>query len=185
LVIDTIGVHFLILYDDKTKRNYLIVLGSRAKSRELLFSINRFLNDLGIVAVPSKLEPEKIDEVRNELRGELLDTTLRNFPTPRIKMKRIIGRGYQNEPSYLQDALVGSVHQHVFRYKRRERLPKVVNLSEDGLVRFYTSTSYKDYEWFLRERIFHRLRQIKKPEIPMMAYTTLDDIFEEEEKGEE
>ena len=185
LVIDTIGVHFLILYDDRTKRNYLIILGSRAKSRELLISINRFLNDLGIVAVPSKLEPEKIDEVRGELRGELLDTTLRNFPTPRIKMKRIIGRGYQNEPAYLQDAQIGSVHQHVFRYKRREHLPKVINLSEDGLVRFYTSVSYKDYEWFLRERIFHRMRQIKKPEIPMMAYTTSDDIFAEEEEGEE
>jgi hypothetical protein len=149
LVIDTTEVFFLVLSDDRTKRDFLVVLGSRADSRELFVSLNKFLEDLGIVIVPSKLEPEKIDEVREELRGQLLDTTLWNFPTPRIKMKRIVGRGYQNEPTYLQDAQIGSVRQHMFEYKRGDNPSKVLNLSEDGLVRFYTSVSYKDYEWLI------------------------------------
>lgn len=182
LVIDTTEIFFLILNDKETNRDFLVVLGSRADSRELFVSLNKFLKDLGIVAVPSKLEPEKIDEIREELRGQLLDTTLWNFPTPKIKLKRIIGRGYQNEPMYLQDAQVGSVRQHMFEYKRGDSPSKVLNLSEDGLVRFYTSISYKDYEWFLRNYLFHRLRQIKKPEVPIVGYTTANDLFEEEER---
>ena len=185
LVINTIEIHFMILRDNKINRNFLVILGSRANSRELFVSINKFLEDLGIIAVPSRLEPEKIDEVREELKGELLDTTLWNFPSPKIKMKRIIGRGYQNEPSYLQDAQVGSVHQHMFEFKKGEGRPNVVNLSEDGLVRFYNSVSYKDYEFFLREHIFYRLRQIKKPEVPIIAYAIASEIFEEEQEQEE
>jgi hypothetical protein len=185
LVIDTTEIFFMILNDDKTKRNFLVVLGSRADSRELFLSLNKFMEDLGIKIVPSKLEPERIDEVCNELRGQLLDTTLWNFPTPRIKMKRIVGRGYQNEPSYLQDAEIGSVRQHMFEYKRGANPSKVINLSEDGLVRFYTGITYRDYESFLRMYVFHRLRQIKKPEVPIVAYTTANDIFEKEEQKKE
>jgi hypothetical protein len=73
----------------------------------------------------------------------------------------------------------------MFEYKRGDNPSKVLNLSEDGLVRFYTSVSYKDYEWFLRSYVFHRLRQIKKPEVPIVAYTTANDIFEREEQEKE
>jgi hypothetical protein len=40
-------------------------------------------------------------------------------------------------------------------------------------------------EWFLRSYVFHRLRQIKKPEVPIVAYTTANDIFEREEQEKE
>jgi len=180
LVIGTTQIYFAILYDNKTKRHYLVVFGSRANSREMHTTLNSFLGDLGIVSVPSKLEPERIDEVRRELNGNLLDTTLGNFPSQTITKKRIWGRGYQNEPAYLRDAEIGSIRQHMFEFKAGNLPYSVVTLSEDGLTRFYTSLTYKDFEWFLRERIFQRLRQIKKPEVPMVAYTTLDDLFESE-----
>jgi len=181
LVINSTEVYFLILHDINTERNYLVILGSRARSKELLGIINRFLTSLGIVAVPSTLDPEMIEEVRTELKGELIDTILTNFPTPRIKTKRITGRGYEEEPSYLQDARMGSVHQHMFNYRMMNRLnPLVINLSEDGLVRFYNSISYRNYEEFLRRYIFHRLRQVKKPDVPLVGYS-LDEIFGEED----
>ena len=190
LVIATTEVHFLILRDDKTKRHYLIILGSRANSKNLFVSLNRFLEKIGLFAVPAKLDPEKIDSIREQLDGELIDTTLDKFPTSKIKMKRIVGRGFQDEPSYIQDASVSSVHQHMFEYRARigeeKGKPKVITLSEDALVRFYSLTTYKDFEFFLRNHIFPYLRQIKKiPKgAPLIAYTVPDDIFEvEEEEG--
>lgn len=191
LVIATTEVHFLILHDDKTKRYYLVILGSRSNSKSLFVSLNRFLEKIGLFAVPAKLDPERIDVIREELKGELLDTTLDRFPSSKIKMKRIIGRGFQDEPSYLQDASMSSVHQHMFAYRGykggKKSYPKVVTLSEDALVRFYCSTTYKEYEWFLRDHIFPYLRQIKKiPEAtPLIAYTVPADIFEVEEEEEE
>lgn len=186
-LVETTEVNFLILYDNKTHKYYLVTLGSRANSKNLFTSLNKFLEKIGLFAVPSKLDPKMIDFVREDLRGQLIDTTLDRFPTPKIKMKRIIGHGYQDEPSYLQDASVGSVHQHMFEFIEREDTPpNVVTLSEDGLVRFYNAITYKKYEWFLRDRIFPCLRQIKKlPSAPLTGYITLDDIFEQEEKGED
>lgn len=186
LVIETIEVDFLIFHDDRTSKYYLVILGSRANSKNLFVSLNSFLEKIGLFAVPSKLDPDKIDLVREDLKGQLIDTTLNQFPSPKIKMKRIIGRGYQDEPSYLQDASLGSVHQHMFEYRGRKNAPpRVITLSEDGLVRFYTAITYNDYEWFLRDHILPSLRQIKKlPIAPISAYTTLDDVFQEEEKGE-
>ena len=191
LVIATTDVHFLILYDNKTKKYYLVTLGSRSNSKDLFVSLNRFLEKNGLFAVPAKLDPERIDAIREQLNGELLDTTLHRFPSTKIKMKRIIGRGFQNEPSYLQDASVSSVHQHRFAYRshkgQEKSVFKVVTLSEDALVRFYCSTTYKEYEWFLRDHIFPYLRQIKKipKETPLIAYTVPADIFEVEEEEEE
>lgn len=188
LVIATTQVHFLIIRDDKTKRHYLVILGSRANSKSLFTSLNKFLERIGLFAVTAQLDPEKIDLIRELLHGELIDTTLDRFPSPKIKIKRIIGRGFQDEPSYIQDASVSSVHQHMFEYidhigiERSKR--HVVTLSEDGLVRFYSSTTHKEFEWFLRNNIFPHLKQIKKiPEgVPLIAFTTSDDIFEEEEE---
>ena len=188
LVIATTEVHFLILRDDKTKRHYLVILGSRANSKNLFVTLNRFLEKIGLFAVPAKLDPEKVDFIREQLKGELIDTTLDGFPTDKISRKRIWGKGFQDEPSYLQDASMSSVHQHMFEYRvsrgKDKGKPKVVTLSEDALVRFYSLTTYKDFEWFLRNHIFPHLRQIKKiPErVPLVAYTVPDDIFEVEEE---
>lgn len=189
LIIGTTEIHFLILYDDeRTKRYYLVILGSRDNSKNLFFSLNRFLQKIGLYAVPSKLDPEKIDVIREGLKGELIDTTLDKFPSSKITMKRIIGKGFQDDPSYLQDVSISSVHQHMFEYRESaiegKNEPKVVTLSEDALVRFYSSTTYKDYEWFLRYHIFPHLRQVKKiPEaVPLTPYTVADDIFQIEEE---
>lgn len=187
LVIEMTELHFLILLDETTKKHYLIILGSRANSKNLYGSLNKFLEKIGLFAVPAQLDPEKIDSIRDSLDGQLIDTTLDSFASSKIKMKRIIGRGFQDEPSYIQDARISSVHQHMFEYieglgtKWSKR--HVVTLSEDGLVRFYSSTTYKDFEWFLRHHIFPHLRQIKKiPEgAPIVAYAFPDEIFEEEE----
>jgi hypothetical protein len=187
LIIATTEIHFLILEDVKTKRHYLAILGSRANSKSLFVTLNRFLKKIGLFAVTAKLDSEKIDVVREQLKGELIDTTLDKFPTPKIRMKRIVGRGFQDEPMYTQDASISSVHQHMFEFKSGDKgRPKVVTLSEDALIRFYSSTTYKDYEWFLRNHIFPLLRQIKKvPSAPIDAYAVPSDIFkvEEEENG--
>jgi len=184
LVIATTMIHFLIFGDKKTKKHYLVILGSRANSKSLLISMNKFLEKIGLFAVPAILDPDKIDIIRNQLKGELIDTTLDRFPTPKIRMKRIIGRGFQDEESYIQDARISSVHQHMFEFKSGVKSsPKVITLSEDALVRFYSSTTYKDYEWFLRDHIFPYLRQIKKvPTAPLVAYSVPDDIFQAEEE---
>lgn len=189
LVIATTDVHFLILRCEKTQKYYLVILGSRSNSNFLFLRLNRFLEKVGLFAVPSTLDPEKIDLIRSQLKGELIDTTLDSFPSKKIRMKRIVGRGFQDEPLYLQDASMSSIHQHMFEYreyKGEKSVPKVVTLSEDGLVRFYSSTTYKNYEWFLRDHIFPFLRQIKRiPEaVSLVAYTATDDVFQvEEEEG--
>jgi hypothetical protein len=177
----------LILEDDKTKRHYLIILGSRSNSKSLFASLNRFLEKSGLYAVTAKLDPDKIDDIREQLGGILIDTTLDRFPTPKIKMKRIVGRDFQDEQAYKQDASISSVHQHMFEFKNGDKgRPKVVTLSEDALVRFYSSTTYRDYEWFLRNHIFPLLRQVKKiPSAPITAYTVPDDIFKVEEEENE
>lgn len=188
LVIEMTELHFLIMLDEKTKKLYLVILGSRANSKNLYGNLNKFLEKVGLFAVPAQLNPEKIDSIRGVLNGQLIDTTLDSFASSKIKMKRIWGRGFQDDPSFLQDARMSSVHQHMFEYieglgtewSRRH----VVTLSEDGLVRFYSSITYKDFERFLRQYIFPHLVQIKKiPEgAPIVAYAFPDDIFEKEDE---
>jgi len=188
LLIETTEIHFLILYDEKTERHYLVILGSRANSKNLFNNFNKFLEKIGLFAVYAQLDPDKIDKIRDKLKGELIDTTLENFPTSKISKKRIMGRGFQDEEAYLRDARISSVHQHMFEYidKRGTKGTKrhVVTLSEDGLVRFYSSITYQDFEWFLRNEIFSHLRQTKKiPKgAPIIAYASPDDIFEEEKE---
>lgn len=186
LIIATTEVHFLILEDERTKRYYLIILGSRVNSKSLFGPLKKFLEKIGLFAVTAQLDPEKLESIREKLNGQLIDTTLDSFPTRKIKLKRIIGLGFQDDESYLRDASVSSVHQHMFAFidhagtERSKR--HVVTLSEDGLVRFYSSTTYKDFELFLKHHIFSHLKQIKKPPegAPIVAYASLDDIFEEE-----
>jgi hypothetical protein len=187
LIIATTEVHFLIFKHQETTKHYLVILGSRDNSRSLLTSLNNFLEKIGLYAVPSKLDPEKIDTIREKLNGELIDTTLDRFPTDKIKMKRIVGRGFQDEESYLQDVRISSVHQHMFEYRTGIKSgPKVVTLSEDALVRWYYSATYKEYESFLREHVLPYLRQIKKPPTPPISgFTVPDDIFDGEEEREE
>jgi len=187
LVIATAEIHFLIFKDNQTKKHYLVILGSRSNSKSLFNSLNSFLEKIGLYAVPANLDPEKIEAIREQLNGELIDTTLDRFPTNKIKMKRIVGRGFQDEPSYIQDVSISSVHQHMFEYRTGiKRSPKVVTLSEDALVRLYSSMTYKEYEWFLRQYVLPYLRQIKKlPTPPITAFTVADDIFQGEGEGEE
>lgn len=184
LIIETTEIHFIILEDEKTKKHYLVIFGSRANSKNMLIRLNKFLEKIGLFAVPAILDPTKIDFIRNQLNGELIDTTLDQFPSPKIRKKRIIGRGFQDEESYIRDAEISSVHQHMFEFKSGvKNSPKVIVLSEDALVRFYSSITCKDYEWFLREHIFPHLRTIKKiPTTPLVAYTVPDDIFEIEKE---
>ena len=185
VMINTIGIHFLILEDKKTSKHYLIILGSRSNSKNLLGRLNNFLEKIGLYAIPAKLDPERIDEVREELKGELIDTTL-VFAGPKIRSKRIVGKDFQNDPSYLRDASESLVHQHMFQYRSGPKShPKVITLSEDALVRFYSLTTFKEYEWFLRQHIFPYLRQIKKlPTPPITGFYAPDDIFEEENEEE-
>ena len=185
VMINTIDVHFLILEDKKTKKHYLIILGSRSNSKNLLGRLNKFLEKIGLYAVPAKLDPERINEIREELKGELIDTTL-EFAGPKIRSKRIMGKDFQDDPSYLRDASESLVHQHMFQFKSSSKgHPKVILLSEDALVRFYSLTTFKEYEWFLRQRVFPYLRQIKKlPTPPITGFYSPDDIFEGENEEE-
>ena len=177
VMIHTIDVHFLILEDKKTSKHYLIILGSRGNSKNLLGRLNKFLEKVGLYAVQAKLDPERIDEIREELKGELFDTTL-EFAGPKIRRKRIMGRDFQDDPSYLRDASESEVHQHMFRFGPKGH-SNVITLSEDALVRFYSLTTFKEYEWFLRQHIFPYIRQIKKlPTPPISGFYAPDDIFE-------
>ena len=186
VIINTIDIHFLILEDKKTGKHYLIILGSRSNSRNLLGRLNKFLEKIGLYAVEAKLDPERIDEIRGALKGELIDTTL-VFAGPKIHTKRIMGKDFQDDPSYLRDASESEVKQHMFQFRSGLKgSPKVITLSEDALVRFYSLTTFKDYEWFLRQRIFPYLRQGKKlPQPPITGFYAPDDIFEEENEEEE
>lgn len=186
VMINTIEVHFLILEDTKTNKHYLIILGSRGNSKNLLGRLNSFLEKIGLYAVPAKLDPERIDEIRGELKGELIDTTL-VFSGPKIHSKRIMGKDFQDEEGYLRDARESLVKQHMFQFKTSPKShPKVITLSEDALVRFYSLTTFKEYEGFLRRYIFPYLRQIKKlPTPPITAFYAPDDIFEEGNEEEE
>lgn len=185
VMITTIDVQFLILKDIKTKKHYLITLGSRSNSKNLLGRLNNFLEKIGLYAVPAKLDPDRIDEIRQKLKGELIDTTL-EFAGSKIRRKRITGRDFQEEESYLRDARESSVHQHMFQFRTSPKShPKVITLSEDALVRFYSLTTFKEYEWFLRQHIFPYLRQIKKlPTPPITGFYAPDDIFEGENEEE-
>lgn len=189
IIIATTEIHFLICQDEKIKRHYLVILGSRVNSQSLFGRLNNFLQKVGLFAVPAGIDSDKIDGVREELHGELLDTTLDGFSTPKIKMKRIIGKGFQDEASYLIDVNMSSIHQHMFAYNASNtpKSPrKVVTISEDALVRFYSATTYDEYEWFLRRYIFPILKQIEQPPtVPLIGFSAPEDIFKEVTEQEE
>jgi hypothetical protein len=186
-IITTTEIHFLICQDEKLKRHYLVILGSRINSQSLFGRLNNFLQKVGLFAVPAGIDSDKIDGIREELHGELLDTTLDSFSTPKIKMKRIIGKGFQDEASYLSDVNISSVHQHMFAYSTEPNTPrKVITLSEDALVRFYSAATYDEYEWFLRKHIFPNLKQTKQPPtVPLIGFSAPEDIFKEVAEQEE
>ncbi len=181
VMITTLDINFMIVEEKETGKYYLIILGSRSNSKNLLARLNSFLEKIGLYAVPAKLDPERIDDIRKNLKGELIDTTL-EFAGPEITRKRITGKSFQNNPSYLRDASESSVHQHMFQFRNDPRShPNVITLSEDALVRFYNLTTFLDYELFLKQNIFKYMKQAKKPSIPpITGFSAPDDIFEEE-----
>lgn len=185
VMIQTTNVHFLILKDEKTERHYLIILGSRSNSKNLHARLNKFLEKIGLYSIPVELDPDRIDEIREALKGELIDTTL-EFGGPKIHRKRIMGKDFQDDPSYLRDASESSVHQHMFQFKNNpNERAKVVLLSEDVLVRFYSLTTFKEYEWFLREHVFPCLKPIRTPPAaPITGFYAPDYIFEGENEEE-
>jgi hypothetical protein len=181
LIVGTTEIYFLIFRDEPSKEYFLVLLSSRAKSNELYQTLASHFKRLGLATSPSKLEHEKIEEIRKKMRGSLTYTTLGNFPTPKITKKGIWGAGFQDEPSYLADAQAGSIYQNQFVFRDRHNERNVVTVSDDGLIRFYNNISYKDYEWFLRENIVQFLKQTKKPEIPSLLSYTFEDLFVDEE----
>jgi hypothetical protein len=189
-IIATTEIHFLVCQDEQLKRVYLVILGSRANSKSTFDRINNFLITVGLYAVPAGIAPSDVEAIRESLNGELLDTTLDGFSTPKIKLVRIVGKGFENEESYLNDKKRSSIHQHMFAYSvtstdgKSHR--KVITLSEDALLRFYTNATYSEYEWFLRRHIFPTLKQIEKPPaVPLTGFTASVDIFEDVSEEEE
>ena len=144
--------------------------------------MNDILINFGISVSPAKLHPRRIEDVRKELKGDLLDTTLEDYASPTIDKKRIIGRGFQTDPHYLRDASLGSTNQHMFSfYAKGEDNPYVITVSDDGLVRFYNNINFKTYLNFQKEHILHRLVQIKDVHLPLSGFT-INGLFEDEEQ---
>lgn len=114
LIVGTTEIYFIIFRDEPSKKYFLVLLSSRTKSNELFQTLASHLKRLGLATSPSQLEHEHIEEITKKLQGSLTYTTLGNFPTPKITKKGIWGAGFQDEPSYLADAEVGSIYQNQF-----------------------------------------------------------------------
>ena len=117
-----------------------------------------------------------INEIVNEVKGKLLDTTLEKFPSEKIKKKRIIGKDYSEDEDYKKDAKKSSVYQHRFFYEDIDPTEVVVSLSGDGLLRFFNNINYEYFINFIQNHLLFRLKQQESGpfNISLDSYTISD-----------
>jgi len=186
VIVQTSSHRFQILKDEISGNYFLIIYSPRGKYRKILKILSNMFYNVGIVVVPSILNPRKINEIVQEQIGDLLDTTLENFPSLTISKKRIFGRGFQEDNDYLRDSKVGSVYQHRFAYNDRlDDNPIVVSISGDGLIRFFNNISYKYFNNFMKKNVLHRLRKLDQGPFRIPLKSFILSSIEEDEEDEE
>ncbi len=183
LIVQTSSHRFQIIKDDISGSYFLIIYSPRGKYKKILKILGNMFYNAGIVVVPSILDARRIDEIYKDLTGDLLDTTLENFPSSKISKKRIFGKGFQDDVDYLRDSKAGSVYQHRFAYyEKYDDNNIVVSISGDGLLRFFNNISYKYFINFMRKYVLHRLRKLEKGPflIPLESFI-LSSLEDDEE----
>jgi len=182
VVVQTSRHKFQIIQNSKGDRYFIIFFCPRTKYKRCYHFLKNILIKFGLSLSPCILNPKQIEEIRTEVSGDLLDTTLINFPSTTIDKKRIMGKGFQTDPEYLKDAKIGSVHQHMFDFKPvYSEVPFVVTVSGDGLIRFYNKINYDTFFYFIRNHVLDKLRRSVDTAAPLIGFF-MEDLFEEEDE---
>ena len=181
LIMRTKNTSFVIFKYEENERCYLIIFGSRDLCDNLASMLSNALT--AVVINHCELEQSALDEIREELNADLLDTTLTDFPDERITTKRIHGKGFQETPDYQTDSNKSTAIRHTMEADIFDS--KIVFLlSEDALVRFYTAKSPSDYIEFSESYVLKRLSHTIKdsPNLRLAGYGT-SEIFEDDEEN--
>jgi hypothetical protein len=181
LIMRTKNTSFVIFEYEVNKRYYLLIFGSRLLCDDLASVLSKKLTAVAINHC--ELDQSGLNEIREELNADLLDTTLTDFADKRIKKKRIWGEGYQETSDYKKDSNKSNVTRHMMKADIFDN-EAVFSLSEDALVRFYTAKSPSDYIKFLEFYVLKCLVHTSKdsPNSSVIGYTT-DEIFEDDEEN--
>lgn len=179
LIMRTKNTSFVIFEYEANKKYYLIIFGSRLLCDDLADMLSKKLTAVAINQC--ELEQSALNEIREDLSADLLDTTLTDFSDTRIKTKRIYGKGFQETADYQKDSNKSTAIRHMMEADIVGN--KIVFLlSEDALVRFFTAGSPSNYIKFLELYVLKRLTHTSKDSPSLIGYAT-DELFEDDEEN--
>lgn len=137
---------------------YLEFMSSREVAEDLATLLAEEFDELGSAICETKLSQQSIEEIRESLDAELMDTEIADYPQPELTSIRMRGRGFQEVDEYERQITRGEIRNHMMRTE--SWIPgseKVIGISRDGLVRSYSKISLSQYFDLLTTYVLPRI----------------------------
>lgn len=152
LILDTVSAPFLVFSSNGTY--FFLLLASRDVVEDILILIDEMLRRANLSVKELSLSHDAIETIADDLADELLDTTFEDYPRSSVKTKKIWGRGYRDDPEYVQEAQRGDIHGHMMSTTElADGKERVISVSDDALIRSYSTLGLDTYINMIQEHI--------------------------------
>jgi len=175
--------NFHISYNEELNKNVLIIFSSRRRFGEAFSLLSGIFKRVGLKISPTKIQPKDLTNIMYEIEGNLVISTIDNYPSTKINAKTYYGDGFQNDDDYKKEIKKGKINQHMIRYHEvGDNDPYVVTISTDGLVSFYNNVSYVYLSNFVLKYVVNKLEQERIEEGYVKGFI-VDEIYEDDVNG--
>ncbi len=143
---------------------YVAFFGKRAIINDITNSISNAFQSWPFVHLcETYFTEDDIETIRAQLNGTLYDTLIEDYEDPHIHSIRIHGRQYENSPKYQSEKELGTIRTHQMAikflgYDGDTRYTKIMSISRDGLIRFYSKISLSLLVFLIQTVFLSRLK---------------------------
>lgn len=137
---------------------YLSLLGNRESAESAASVLKSEYDEIGSAINGTRIMPRNLQEIREELDAELMDTIISDYPENTFNTVEMSGEGFEHEDDYQRHRRRGQLKNHMFQTQELlsdEEL--TIGLSRDSLVRIYSNTTIPVYLRLLTNHVLPKL----------------------------
>ncbi|WP_459192083.1 hypothetical protein [Halosimplex sp. J119] len=156
LMLDNIEAKLLIFEFDGIF--YLIIMGSRSSAESAAAVLKSEYDEIGSAINGTRIMPNDLQDIREELNAELMDTIISDYPENTFSTVEMRGEGFENEEDYKRHRRRGQLKNHMFQTQDLASDDELtIGMSRDSLVRIYSNSTISVYVRLLTNHVLPRV----------------------------
>lgn len=139
---------------------YCIVVARREIAEEVANMIRRKYTQIGELINGTRLPDLALQEIREDLEADLMDTILSEFPDEDLTNVEYSGSGFEDHLDYTDHQQRGVTQNYMFQTDELVAGEhKTIRIANDGLIRIYNNTRLETYAHLLTQYILPKLHR--------------------------